>query len=115
MDHVVDIERAPARKKNEVVAFERRELERILQVYGMFVAAGHWRDYAVDMLKDVAVFSIFRHASEAPLYRIEKRPKLAAKQGAYVVVSQSGMVLKRGRDLGNVLQVFDRQKLKLAE
>lgn len=102
------------RTKIEPVAFSRSELTRILGVYGQFVAAGDWRDYAIDCLEDAAVFSIFRRASEMPLYRIEKRPKLARKQGAYMVVSMSGAILKRGHDLAQVLRVFDRQKLKLA-
>ncbi|MEM9705054.1 MAG: DUF2794 domain-containing protein [Pseudomonadota bacterium] len=101
-------------RSNDTVSFTRAELSRILAVYGQFVAAGEWRDYGVDMLRDAAVFSIFRRASEAPLYRIEKRPKLARKQGAWVVVSMSGAVLKRGSDLAQVLRVFDRQRLKLA-
>ncbi|MCI5045826.1 MAG: DUF2794 domain-containing protein [Aquisalinus sp.] len=97
------------------VAFTRAELDQILNVYGFFVASGDWKDYAIDMLKDVAVFSVFRRASEAPLYRIEKNPKLARKQGAYAVISMSGQVLKRGQDLAQVLRIFDRQKLKLAD
>jgi hypothetical protein len=96
------------------VAFTRAELDKILNVYGFFVASGDWKDYAIDMLKDVAVFSIFRRASEAPLYRIEKRPSLARKQGAWAVVSMTGQTLKRGSDLAQVLKIFDRQKLKLA-
>jgi len=100
--------------RREPVAFTRTELTRILSLYGQFVAAGDWRDYAIDCLQDAAVFSIYRRASEMPLYRIEKRPKLARKQGAYVVVSMTGAVLKRGHDLAQVLRVFDRQKVKLA-
>ena len=105
---------APLSARPEPVTFTRSELTRILAVYGYFVAAGEWRDYAIDSLKDAAVFSIFRRASEMPLYRIEKRPALARKQGAWVVVSMSGAVLKRGGDLAQVLKIFDRQKLKLA-
>ena len=101
-------------RQPEAVAFTRSELTRILSVYGYFVAAGEWRDYGIDHLKDAAVFSIFRRASELPIYRIEKRPALAKKQGAWVVVSMSGAVLKRGQDLAQVLKIFDRQKLKLA-
>lgn len=104
----------PPQSRAEPVAFTRSELTRILSVYGYFVAAGEWRDYAIDCLKDAAVFSIFRRASELPLYRIEKRPALAKKQGAWVVVSMTGAVMKRGHDLAQVLKVFDRQKLKLA-
>ena len=78
------------------------------------VAAGHWRDYAIDHLKDRAVFSIFRKASEAPLFTVEKDPKLANRQGAYSVLSQQGTVLKRGHDLAQVLKVFDR-RLKVVE
>lgn len=96
------------------IAFSRTELTIILAVYGQFVAKGDWKDYAIDMLRDAAVFSIYRRASEMPLYRIEKRPKLANKQGAWVVISMGGIILKRGHELKQVLKVFDRQRLKLA-
>jgi hypothetical protein len=92
--------------------FDRPELNRILTVYGRMVAAGEWRDYALDFLEEVAVFSIFRHASEMPLYRIEKRPKLRAKQGQYSVIAAGGVILKRGHDLAQVLKVFDKKLLK---
>ena len=94
--------------KPSQVGFAREELMRILDLYGRMVAAGEWRDYAIDILKDRAVFSAFRRASEIPLYRIEKNPKLARKQGAYCVVAASGKVLKRGHELSNVLKVFDK-------
>lgn len=97
-----------------VVSFDRRELSQILNVYGRMVAAGEWRDYAIDMLKDRAVFSVFRRTSEMPLYRIVKDPKLARRQGAYQVVAAGGVVLKRGHDLPAVLKVFDRN-LRVAE
>lgn len=106
--------RPPPRKAPETIAFSRAELTRILSVYGQFVAAGDWRDYAIDSLADCAVFSIFRRASEMPLYRIEKHPKLARKQGEWQVVAMSGAILKRGHDLPQVLKVFDKQKLRLA-
>lgn len=96
-----------------IVAFHRRELTAILGVYGRMVAAGEWRDYAIDHLKDAAVFSVFRRSAETPLFRIEKRPKLAQKQGAFAVVTGDGRILKRGRDLGQVLRVFDRRLLKV--
>ncbi len=104
----------PPHRRADPIAFTRSELTRILGLYGQFVAAGDWRDYAIDCLDEAAVFSIYRRASEVPLYRIEKRPKLARKQGAFLVVSMSGAILKRGHDLAQVLRVFDRQKLKLA-
>ena len=91
-----------------IVSFDRRELSEILKVYGRMVAAGEWRDYAIDTLKDRAVFSIFRRSSEMPLFRVEKNPKLARKQGAFAVVAAGGMVLKRGQDLSQVLKVFDK-------
>ena len=78
------------------VTFDRRELDRILNLYGRMVAAGEWRDYAIDFLKDRAVFSVFRRSSEMPIYRIEKNPKLAHKQGAYSVVSATGLIMRRG-------------------
>lgn len=96
------------------IAFDRRELQQILDLYGRKVAAGEWRDYAIDHLKERAVFSIFRRTSEMPLYRIEKNPKLARRQGAYSVVAATGLILKRGHDLANVLRVLDR-RLRLVE
>ena len=91
------------------VTFNRLELHRILNLYGRMVADGEWRDYAIDFLRDRAVFSIFRRASEVPLYRIEKDPRLARKQGAYSVVSASGHILRRGHELDRVLLVIDRK------
>ncbi|AXK82599.1 DUF2794 domain-containing protein [Pseudolabrys taiwanensis] len=95
------------------VTFNRRELNRILDLYGRMVAAGEWRDYAIDFLKDKAVFSVFRRSSEVPLYRIEKDPKLAQRQGAYSVISASGHILRRGHELDRVLRVIDKSSLSL--
>lgn len=89
-------------------AFNRRELNIILDLYGRRVADGEWRDYAIDMGKDKATFSIFRKTSECPLLRIEKVPKLARKQGAYAVVAATGLILKRGQDLRTVLRVLEK-------
>lgn len=96
------------------VCFDRAELNTILNVYGRRVAAGEWRDYALDMEKDRAVFSIFRRSSEMPIYRIEKNPKLARRQGAYSVISASGQILKRGHELRRVLSVLDKH-LRIVE
>jgi hypothetical protein len=91
------------------VTFSRFELNRILNLYGRMVADGEWRDYAIDFLKDRAVFSVFRRASEVPIYRIEKDPRLARKQGVYSVISASGLILRRGHELDRVLLVIDRK------
>ena len=91
------------------VTFNRLELNRILNLYGRMVADGEWRDYALDFLKDRAVFSVFRRASEVPIYRIEKDPRLARKQGMYSVISATGLILRRGHELDRVLLVIDRK------
>lgn len=96
------------------VMFHRTELDVILRVYGMMVAGGEWRDYAIDGLKDRAEFAIFRHAAEFPVYRIVKTPADARKQGAYKVVAAGGAILKRGHDLSQVLKVFDAQLKRLS-
>jgi len=91
------------------VTFDRRELNRILGLYGRMVAAGEWRDYAIDFLKDRAVFFVFRRSSEVPIYRIEKNPRLARRQGTYSVVSATGLVVRRGHELDRVLRVLDKR------
>ncbi len=96
------------------VTFNRDELTAILNVYGRKVAEGEWRDYAIDFARDKAVFKIYRRSSEMPLYRVEKDPRLARRQGAYCVVAQSGLVLKRGGDLRRVLDVLEK-RLKVVE
>jgi hypothetical protein len=97
------------------VFFERRELERLLRLYGRMVAAGEWRDYGMDSLKDCCVFSVFRRSAEAPLYRIEKHPALARKQGAWAIVGEGGHVLKRGHELEQVLRFFDRGRFSVVD
>jgi uncharacterized protein DUF2794 len=96
-----------AKKSSLPVRFDRRELTIILDVYGRMVARGEWRDYALDMLGERALFSIYKRASEVPLFVIEKNPRLRAKQGMYAVTNLRGRVLKRGHDLGAVLKVLD--------
>jgi Protein of unknown function (DUF2794) len=93
------------------VTFNRRELDRILGLYGRMVAAGEWRDYAIDFLKDRAVFSVFRRSAEIPIYRIEKNPRLSRRQGAYSVISATGLIMRRGHELERVLGVLDNAKL----
>lgn len=97
------------------VFFERRELERLLRLYGRMVAAGEWRDYGMDGLSDRAVFSVFRRSAEAPLYRIEKHPALARKQGAWAIVGEGGHILRRGHELEQVLRFFDKGRFTVVD
>lgn len=94
------------------VAFNRSELSLILSVYGKLVALGEWRDYGISHLAEVAIFSVFRHTAETPIYRIEKRPKLAERQGQYSVIAMDGRILKRGADLRNVVRVLEKQLIR---
>jgi len=94
------------------VCFDRRELGMILRLYGQMVAAGEWRDYGISLLREVAVFSIFRRTAEFPLYRIEKRPRLRARQGMYAVLAMDGQILRRGHDLDVVLRVLERKLIR---
>ncbi len=99
----------PATQPAGPVGFNRQELNQILDVYGRKVADGEWRDYAIDLGRDQAVFSIFRRAAEVPLYRIVKQPRLARRQGIWSLVTATGLILKRGHDLPNVLRAIDRR------
>ena len=96
----------------EQVAFDRRELSAILRLYGQMVAAGEWRDYAMSFGADLAVFAVFRRTAEVPLYRIEKRPKLRARQGMYAVVGEGGQILRRGHELAAVLKVLEKKLIR---
>jgi hypothetical protein len=107
--NVLPFSQQTAKKLPEVVSFNRRELDMLIQLYSSRVGTGEWRDYAMDMLKDRAVFSVFKRASEVPLYTIEKEPKLARKQGEWSVINANGLILKRGHDLKTVLKVLTKQ------
>jgi hypothetical protein len=102
---------APKRPEPPSVCFDRHELRQIHNLFGRMVATGEWRDYAIDFLRDKAVFSIFRRSSEMPLYRIVKDPALARRQGAYSILTPTGMILKRGHELPRVLQAIDKPVL----
>lgn len=105
----------PAARQTGQVGFERAELTRILDLYGRMVAAGHWRDYAIDLGREAAVFSAFRRATERPEFRIEKRPSLRNKQGMWALVGEAGAIVKRGHELGPVLAPVERRLMKLVE
>jgi hypothetical protein len=96
----------------DTVAFHRSELSVILGLYGRMVAAGLWRDYGISTLREVAIFAVFRHTAEHPIYRIEKRPKLVGRQGEYAVIAMDGRILKRGPDLAQVLKVLERKLIR---
>ena len=101
------------RDRRPIATFDRLELARILDLYGRMVAAGHWRDYALRIDPDVAVFAAYRRHTERPEVRIEKRPALRLKQGAFALVSEHGVVLKRGHDLGGLLAPLERRLMRL--
>jgi hypothetical protein len=103
---------APSYVSKSRVFFDRRELNLILSLYGRMVAAGEWRDYAMDSLDDRALFSIFRRTSEAPLYQVEKRPALMRKQGAFAVVAAGGLILRRAHDLAPILSFLEPKRLR---
>ncbi len=95
------------------VGFDRAELQRILDLYGRMVSAGHWRDYAIDLGREAAVFAVFRRTAERPEYRIEKRPALRNRQGMWALIAEHGAVVKRGQELASVLAPVERKLLKL--
>ena len=99
--------------RRPIATFDRRELTRILDLYGRMVAAGHWRDYALRIDPDVAIFAAYRRHSERPEVRIEKRPALRLKQGAFALVGEHGAVLKRGQELNGVLAPLERRLMRL--
>ncbi|WCP14555.1 hypothetical protein sphantq_03001 [Sphingobium sp. AntQ-1] len=101
--------------KDGQVGFERLELQRIMDLYGRMVSAGHWRDYAMDMGQEAAIFSAFRRTAERPEYRIEKRPALRHRQGMWALVGESGQILKRGQELQGVLAPVERKLLRIVE
>lgn len=112
MNHMSHSVLAKFPTSDPVVSLHRTELNPILDLYGRMVAAGEWRDYGISMLKDVAIFSIFRRAAEHPIYRIEKRPKLKGRQGQYCIVAMDGHILKRGDDLKTVLRVLEKKMIR---
>ncbi|MBE7218504.1 MAG: DUF2794 domain-containing protein [Caulobacteraceae bacterium] len=111
----LDLTASPPPPQRGVVFFDRKELDALLRVYGRQVAAGEWRDYAIDGGAEAATFSVFRRSSEQPAYRVEKRPALARRQGAWAVYGQGGVVLRRGHELAQVLRVFDSRKFTVVE
>ena len=98
-----------------IVFFTRGELNRLLSLYGRMVAQGLWRDYAIDGLREAVQFAVYRRASEVPLYRIEKRPASARRQGAWSVLAHGGLIVRRGHELDHVLKVFDGSRFRVVE
>ena len=111
----MSLDQLPGAPAPAIVFFDRPELDRLLRLYGRMVAAGEWRDYAIDGGRESASFSVFRRSGEAPSYRVEKRPALARRQGAWAVIGQGGLVLRRGHEIEQVLRVFDSRKFTVVE
>ncbi|MCW2349900.1 MULTISPECIES: DUF2794 domain-containing protein [unclassified Sphingobium] len=106
---------APANSPPTQTSFDRLELSRIMDLYGRMVAAGQWRDYAIDLNRDVAIFSAFRRTAERPEVRIEKRPSLRNRQGMWALIGENGVILRRGQELAGILAPVERRLMKLIE
>ena len=105
----------PIQRPGAQIAFDRPELMRILDLYGRMVAAGLWRDYAMDFEHEAATFSAFRRAAERPEFRIVKRPSLRMRQGMWALIGEAGATLKRGHDLASILAPVERRLLKIVD
>ena len=108
-NNVISLQSQKQQKPVELVSFNRREIDTLMQFYSARVGTGEWRDYAMDMLKDRAVFSVFKRASEVPIYTVHKTPKLAKRQGEWSLLNANGLILKRGKDLKQVLKILDKK------
>ena len=95
--------------------FDRHELNAILGVYGRMVAAGLWRDYALDHGRDAATFSAFRRAADRPEVQVVKVPALRTKQGMYALIGEAGAVLKRGHELTSILAPLERKLMRVID
>jgi hypothetical protein len=108
-NNIVPLNSQKAPKPIEQVCFNRHDIDALMQFYSKRVGTGEWRDYAMDMLEDRAIFSVFKRASEVPMYTVHKVPKLANKQGEWSLLNANGLVMKRGKDLRQVLKVLDKK------
>ncbi|GAA0282831.1 DUF2794 domain-containing protein [Alteraurantiacibacter aestuarii] len=105
----------PGQRPPQQIGFERGELTRILDLYGRMVAAGEWRDYAMDFTRDCAIFAAFRRSADVPQMQLEKRPALRSRQGMWTLFGEHGQVLKRGHELVNVLAPIERRLVKAVD
>ena len=94
--------------QNKLIAFSREELNQILTLYGRKVVSGEWKDYAIDALKDQAIFSVYRKTNEVPQYTIHKIPKSKNGNGGYQIKGTDGRIIKRGSELLNVLKILEK-------
>jgi hypothetical protein len=94
---------------NGKATFSRGELSLILGVYGERVKKGEWRDYAIDSLPDMAVFSVFRSSKEQPLYSISKIPGRGFLKPSQYTVSSGQQMLKESSSLSEALEVFEQK------
>ena len=64
-----------SRNKNHknIIFFSKLELTSILSLYSKQVSRGFWKDYAMDSQNETAIFSIFRHTHDKPIYQIIKK------------------------------------------
>jgi hypothetical protein len=99
------------RRRSKTTYFNRAELDQLLGVYSRQVARGEWRDYAIDHRDGIAVFSVFRHTHETPLYAVVKYAGGRHGGDEYAVFS-GRQKLHASRSLGDALHYF-RKKLAL--
>ena len=100
-----DVRRGGRHRKRRIY-FDRRELTQLLQVYSDRVSRGEWRDYAIDHTAGGAMFSVFRHSQDRPVYAIAKT---AGPRGHEYAVFDGRRKLARTPSLSEALAVFDKR------
>ncbi len=90
--------------------FTRPELNPLLGLSNRTRARRIWRHFAVDRRDGQALFSVFRHTHESPVYTIVKTTGAIPGEASFTVLSGR----QRMRAAGSLAEVLDFFRSKLA-
>ena len=108
----LSIEDFHCKNLEQKIAFNKKELGKILNIYGRMVAIGEWKDYGISILKNLSVFSIYKHNTEFPIYMVKKNMIRTDKRVIFSVVAMDGQILKKGYDLSSVLKPLELKLIR---
>jgi hypothetical protein len=93
----------------KTVFFSKLELTSILSLYSKQVSRGFWKDYALDSQNGTAIFSIFRHTHDKPIYQIIKKRLKGIKNINEFYILKDSELISKSTDLLMILNKFEKK------
>ena len=95
--------------EKKIIFFSKLELSSILNLYSKQVSKGNWKDYALDSKIDNAIFSIYRHTQDKPMFQIIKNSQKGFRNKPSFYIKKGEEIISKNKSLFTILSNFEKK------